>query len=354
MNTPASTAPKTIYLDIGDRAALESIQAGAPWETEGVTWSEDNATGDGIRYMRSDLASTASAITDEQIEATFKQCGGRWADQSYWKIEDADLHPFARAVLALAAPTAQPTGHEDPAPELCPHCDGTGEQTYMSDGGPDAHEEIGNCEHCGGDQTLAAAYVGVKNMLDRTEKAYREATAIIWHCPGGKTAADRLTQLAEYAIQSDKHAPWLRERLLALADMARVSPNAAAVEPSQPAATLDAWHKTDAELAAIYGEMSSINETPRKEQSVVQADRLTVLRQEAVAICDRRYRLASSTPAPAAPSAQVAGAMGDIAQVLAGLLDENEWKEMEQKIAIVCTALQMPAAIEASTKGAAS
>lgn len=78
--------------------------------------------------------------------------------------------------------------------------------------------------------------------------------------------------------------------------------NAAAVEPSQPAATLDAWHKTDAELAAIYGEMSAINETPRKEQSVVQADRLTVLRQEAVAICERRYRLASSTPAPAAPS----------------------------------------------------
>ena len=35
--------------------------------------------------------------TDEQIEATFKMCGGRW-NGDHWVIEDADLHPFVRAI----------------------------------------------------------------------------------------------------------------------------------------------------------------------------------------------------------------------------------------------------------------
>lgn len=76
--------------------------------------------------------------------------------------------------------------------------------------------------------------------------------------------------------------------------------------------------------------------------------------KNAAATCPMfRAAVEPSQPAPAAPSAQVAGAMGNIAQVLCGLLDEEEWAEMEQKIATVCTALQMPAAIEASTKGVA-
>ena len=36
-------------------------------------------------------------LTDEEIEAKFKQCGGKWnGDQ--WVIEDADLHPFVRSI----------------------------------------------------------------------------------------------------------------------------------------------------------------------------------------------------------------------------------------------------------------
>jgi len=35
--------------------------------------------------------------TDEQIEATFKICGGRW-NGDHWVIEDADLHPFVRTI----------------------------------------------------------------------------------------------------------------------------------------------------------------------------------------------------------------------------------------------------------------
>lgn len=40
------------------------------------------------------------APTDAEIEADFIASGGRWADESYWQIEDADLHPFARRLLA--------------------------------------------------------------------------------------------------------------------------------------------------------------------------------------------------------------------------------------------------------------
>jgi hypothetical protein len=36
-------------------------------------------------------------LTDEEIEATFTKCGGKWnGDQ--WVIEDADLHPFVRTI----------------------------------------------------------------------------------------------------------------------------------------------------------------------------------------------------------------------------------------------------------------
>jgi hypothetical protein len=36
-------------------------------------------------------------LTDEEIEAKFKKCGGKW-DGDQWMIEDADLHPFVRSI----------------------------------------------------------------------------------------------------------------------------------------------------------------------------------------------------------------------------------------------------------------
>jgi hypothetical protein len=50
-------------------------------------------------------------MNDQQIEDAFTSCGGQW-DGSRWIIEDADLHPFARTLLA-AAPQAAPA----PAPQ---------------------------------------------------------------------------------------------------------------------------------------------------------------------------------------------------------------------------------------------
>lgn len=50
-------------------------------------------------------------LTDQEIEDAAKKAGGRW-DGNQWVFEDADLHPFARALLAAER------GEEacDPAP----------------------------------------------------------------------------------------------------------------------------------------------------------------------------------------------------------------------------------------------
>ena len=38
-------------------------------------------------------------LTDEEMEATFLKCGGKWYGD-FWKIEDADFHPFLRTIEA--------------------------------------------------------------------------------------------------------------------------------------------------------------------------------------------------------------------------------------------------------------
>ena len=38
-------------------------------------------------------------LTDEEMETTFLQCGGKWSGD-FWKIEDADFHPFLRSIEA--------------------------------------------------------------------------------------------------------------------------------------------------------------------------------------------------------------------------------------------------------------
>ena len=36
-------------------------------------------------------------LTDDEMEATFIECGGKW-NGDFWKIEDADFHPFLRTI----------------------------------------------------------------------------------------------------------------------------------------------------------------------------------------------------------------------------------------------------------------
>jgi hypothetical protein len=38
-------------------------------------------------------------LNDEAMEAVFIECGGKW-NSDFWKIEDADFHPFLRTIEA--------------------------------------------------------------------------------------------------------------------------------------------------------------------------------------------------------------------------------------------------------------
>lgn len=51
------------------------------------------------------------------------------------------------------------------------------------------------------------------------------------------------------------------------------------------------WYESMAELAAVYGEMCAINETPRSQQTPQQTQRLNELRSECVAIHGRRIAM---------------------------------------------------------------
>lgn len=63
---------------------------------------------------------------------------------------------------------------------------------------------------------------------------------------------------------------------------------------SQIRSSGDGWYESIAELAAVYGEMCAINETPRKDQTLSQTERLKELRAECVASHYKRITLASS------------------------------------------------------------
>jgi len=66
--TDKTTAPKRIYLDIGDQDILDRVRSGElPWGSlREVTWSEDNASGFGVAYVREEAAihRGAEKITD--------------------------------------------------------------------------------------------------------------------------------------------------------------------------------------------------------------------------------------------------------------------------------------------------
>jgi hypothetical protein len=62
----------------------------------------------------------------------------------------------------------------------CPRCKGHGEETAMSNNGPDAEELTIACQHCGGEGSLAEAYEGVVKLLEAEQKKYLEACGKLW------------------------------------------------------------------------------------------------------------------------------------------------------------------------------
>jgi len=69
---------------------------------------------------------------------------------------------------------------QQPEPDYCPNCRGTGETTVMSDNGPDAYEVPVVCPFCEGHQTLEAAFRGACKLLDAEQKKYLKACGEIW------------------------------------------------------------------------------------------------------------------------------------------------------------------------------
>lgn len=53
----------------------------------------------GTKFYTTPQPRPGVGLTDEEMEATFIECGGKW-NGDYWRIEDADFHPFLRTIEA--------------------------------------------------------------------------------------------------------------------------------------------------------------------------------------------------------------------------------------------------------------
>lgn len=79
--------------------------------------------------------------------------------------------------------TAARSGQRAGAPEndpYCPRCKGHGEETAMTNNGPDAEELTIACQHCGGEGSLSEAYKGVAKLLAEEQKKYLDACGKLW------------------------------------------------------------------------------------------------------------------------------------------------------------------------------
>lgn len=77
------SAPERIWLDLGEN--LEALNADATFrDLSEVTWSEDNATGCGIKYIRSDAAPADPGAVAEQVRVA---PGGYVQDLINWAAE---------------------------------------------------------------------------------------------------------------------------------------------------------------------------------------------------------------------------------------------------------------------------
>lgn len=132
----ASTAPDHIWLDIGEQAHL--IDPGDTFKTiaGGVTWSGDNATGCGVKYIRADLAvsipegcgwqpiDTAPQGSREMfVVKAFDVCNGFTGGRPYtsdpycvWRNDDGGFsrwpHNFQPTHWAPLPATSHPTPKE--------------------------------------------------------------------------------------------------------------------------------------------------------------------------------------------------------------------------------------------------
>lgn len=104
----------------GEHPVVDRARAFLRDRNSNPTYTHHEMTGEALRAYYDGLASGRQMLLDEQaraasavraaapqpityerIETVFKDCGGKW-DGDQWVIEDADLHPFARAIRGEA------------------------------------------------------------------------------------------------------------------------------------------------------------------------------------------------------------------------------------------------------------
>ncbi|MDN7913724.1 Lar family restriction alleviation protein [Burkholderia cepacia] len=83
---------------------------------------------------------------------------------SHSNLLGEEWHTQAKQFLRRTPMTPPGDGNSD-----CPRCAGSGEETEMTDEGPDARETTVNCRYCDGHGTLYSAYVGASNLLVKAE-----------------------------------------------------------------------------------------------------------------------------------------------------------------------------------------
>ena len=64
-----------------------------------MSWWHEPALPIGTKLYTSSPQRTWVGLADDEMEATFIECGGKW-NGDFWKIEDADFYPFLRTIEA--------------------------------------------------------------------------------------------------------------------------------------------------------------------------------------------------------------------------------------------------------------
>ena len=131
-----TSAPECIWLDLGGNLCEEDAHFS---NLHDLTWSQDNATGDGIEYVRADLAARGAAQASECGNCfegetdrghACRKCGGTGVVQPAAQAQDAQRYRWLREYAIGAYITAQ--GKGSTAVYLltkAPALDGIGEET---------------------------------------------------------------------------------------------------------------------------------------------------------------------------------------------------------------------------------
>ncbi|RQR87677.1 MULTISPECIES: hypothetical protein [unclassified Burkholderia] len=98
-----------------------------------------------------------------------------------------EWHTQAQQFLRRTPMTPPGDGNSD-----CPRCAGSGEETEMTDEGPDAREITVNCRYCDGHGTLYSAYVGASNLLVKADAKVLELSGKLFFAQPEPPAADEL------------------------------------------------------------------------------------------------------------------------------------------------------------------